>query len=342
MPEFLLISEAALDGALATGAFDPSSMLPEEGSGIHKFAVGESTVGFKLAHEPPNQVLALIEAKWLAFLQADGGMPSEVFRRVARVLKGMKSPPVQYTDSEAHALVEEFIAGEDGKLRAVRLRHADTGETEEMEVGGAFVAIGHIPRSELVADQVETDHRVCDEVRLVPTPGHTPEHMTFLVTDTAVAEQPIHRRRVDDADGKVDSRVASPTFTYTENGLFRATLKVTDQRGRSASDYVEILVGNTPPVVELVLTLGPVVVLHVAGAAHRQHVLRDGAVRAADGGGEPRRGSLGDRRRTRPSAGLLRPHHEQARQVRRGRCSSTQAGGDRLVRHARREEGRSA
>ena len=49
----------------------------------------------------------------------------------------------------------------------------------------------------------------------------------------------------------VDSRVASPTFTYTENGLFRATLKVTDQLGRSASDYVEILVGNLPPAVEL-------------------------------------------------------------------------------------------
>jgi cytochrome c len=55
-----------------------------------------------------------------------------------------------------------------------------------------------------------------------------------------------------DADGKVDSRVPSPTFTYTENGVFRATLKVTDQFGRSASDYVEILVGNTPPVVEFV------------------------------------------------------------------------------------------
>ncbi len=55
-----------------------------------------------------------------------------------------------------------------------------------------------------------------------------------------------------DADGKVDSRVASPTFTYSENGVFRATLKVTDQFGRSASDYVEILVGNTPPVVEFV------------------------------------------------------------------------------------------
>ena len=52
---------------------------------------------------------------------------------------------------------EEFIAGDDGKLRAVRLRNAETGETEELEVGGAFVAIGHIPRSELVAEQVATD-----------------------------------------------------------------------------------------------------------------------------------------------------------------------------------------
>ena len=52
---------------------------------------------------------------------------------------------------------EEFIAGDDGKLRAVRLRNAETGETEELEVGGAFVAIGHIPRSELVAEQVDVD-----------------------------------------------------------------------------------------------------------------------------------------------------------------------------------------
>ena len=52
---------------------------------------------------------------------------------------------------------EEFIAGDDGKLRAVRMRNAETGEAEELEVGGAFVAIGHIPRSELVKDQIDTD-----------------------------------------------------------------------------------------------------------------------------------------------------------------------------------------
>ena len=46
---------------------------------------------------------------------------------------------------------EEFVAGDDGRIATVRLRHAETGEIEELEVGGAFVAIGHTPRSELVA-----------------------------------------------------------------------------------------------------------------------------------------------------------------------------------------------
>jgi thioredoxin reductase (NADPH) len=52
---------------------------------------------------------------------------------------------------------EEFVAGDDGKLARIRLRQAETGDEEEVEVGGAFVAIGHTPRSELVTGQVDTD-----------------------------------------------------------------------------------------------------------------------------------------------------------------------------------------
>jgi thioredoxin reductase (NADPH) len=54
-------------------------------------------------------------------------------------------------------VAEEFVAGADGKLAKVRLRNSETGETEEIEADGAFVAIGHIPRSELVTGQIETD-----------------------------------------------------------------------------------------------------------------------------------------------------------------------------------------
>ncbi|MGI8727209.1 MAG: NAD(P)/FAD-dependent oxidoreductase [Solirubrobacterales bacterium] len=49
----------------------------------------------------------------------------------------------------------EFVAGDDGSLERVRLEHAITGEASELEVGGAFVAIGHTPGSELVAGQVD-------------------------------------------------------------------------------------------------------------------------------------------------------------------------------------------
>ena len=51
----------------------------------------------------------------------------------------------------------EFVAGEDGKLAKVRLRHSETGEESEVEATGAFVAIGHVPRSEVVKGQVDTD-----------------------------------------------------------------------------------------------------------------------------------------------------------------------------------------
>jgi thioredoxin reductase (NADPH) len=51
----------------------------------------------------------------------------------------------------------EFIAGDDSKIAKVRVQHAETGEEKELEVGGAFIAIGHRPRSELVEGQVDLD-----------------------------------------------------------------------------------------------------------------------------------------------------------------------------------------
>jgi thioredoxin reductase (NADPH) len=54
-------------------------------------------------------------------------------------------------------VAEEFVAGDAGKLDHVRLRNAETGETEDFGTEGAFVAIGHIPRSEVVTGQVDTD-----------------------------------------------------------------------------------------------------------------------------------------------------------------------------------------
>ena len=54
-----------------------------------------------------------------------------------------------------------------------------------------------------------------------------------------------------DADGDVDSRQPNASFTYTERGIYDATLRVTDSSGRSASASVRITVGNQAPVVNL-------------------------------------------------------------------------------------------
>ncbi|MCZ7686153.1 MAG: NAD(P)/FAD-dependent oxidoreductase [Sandaracinaceae bacterium] len=56
-------------------------------------------------------------------------------------------------------VVEAFEAGEGGQLARARVRHVEDGSTRELATDGAFVAIGHEPRSALVCGQVETDAR---------------------------------------------------------------------------------------------------------------------------------------------------------------------------------------
>jgi cytochrome c len=85
------------------------------------------------------------------------------------------------------------------------------------------------------------------------TEGPAPLTVNF----SAVASDPEGRRLRYawdfDADGTIDSRQANVSHTFTEDGLYRATVTVTDQGGRSTSDYVEIIVGQRPTV-ELTVT----------------------------------------------------------------------------------------
>jgi thioredoxin reductase (NADPH) len=54
-------------------------------------------------------------------------------------------------------VVEEFIASGDGPLDRARVRNVETGETEDLPMSGAFIAIGHEPNSEIVRGIVDTD-----------------------------------------------------------------------------------------------------------------------------------------------------------------------------------------
>ncbi len=67
--------------------------------------------------------------------------------------RAMDNPKIKV---EWNSAVEEIL-GEDGKVSGVRLRNTVSGETKVLDVTGVFVAIGHIPRSDLFKDQVAMD-----------------------------------------------------------------------------------------------------------------------------------------------------------------------------------------
>ena len=54
-------------------------------------------------------------------------------------------------------VVEEFLCGENGALGSARLRNVETGEERTLPMSGAFVAVGHVPQSEIVDGMVDTD-----------------------------------------------------------------------------------------------------------------------------------------------------------------------------------------
>jgi thioredoxin reductase (NADPH) len=54
-------------------------------------------------------------------------------------------------------VVEEFLPNDSGALCSARLRNVESGETHELGMDGAFIAIGHEPQSEIVDGIVATD-----------------------------------------------------------------------------------------------------------------------------------------------------------------------------------------
>ncbi|MCW2984359.1 MAG: thioredoxin reductase [Conexibacter sp.] len=54
-------------------------------------------------------------------------------------------------------VVESFLDGDGPFKRIARLKHSGTDAIEDVEIGGAFIAVGHEPQSEILGDAIETD-----------------------------------------------------------------------------------------------------------------------------------------------------------------------------------------
>jgi len=67
--------------------------------------------------------------------------------------RAMANPKIKFVwDSQVVSM-----EGDNGKLTGVRVKNVHTGDEKVLPVTGAFIAIGHSPRSELFASQLPTD-----------------------------------------------------------------------------------------------------------------------------------------------------------------------------------------
>lgn len=93
MSEFILVTSSALDAALVSGGFSSDGVLPKEGN-IARIKLSDKVIGYRIANEPDYPFFALITVKYLHNLRSTGVRTADIYRRIARVVTGLKSLPV--------------------------------------------------------------------------------------------------------------------------------------------------------------------------------------------------------------------------------------------------------
>jgi thioredoxin reductase (NADPH) len=98
------------------------------------------------------------------FLSKFGSTVELIHRRPefrASQIMQQRAREIENIDFVTPYAVTEFHAGNGnvagGSLERVELKHMENGESRELVVDGTFIAVGHIPNSQLVEGQVKTD-----------------------------------------------------------------------------------------------------------------------------------------------------------------------------------------
>jgi glucose/arabinose dehydrogenase len=122
-----------------------------------------------------------------------------------------------------------------------------------LEYGTGYFA--ELPAAQLARIDYVRNGQYTPVVRAAATPSAgltAPLTVQFSSAGTSDANGDRLRYQWDfQSVGTFDSTQQNPTFTYTARGIYEATLKVTDQTGRSASWQARVTVGNQAPRVAL-------------------------------------------------------------------------------------------
>ncbi|MER8226247.1 PQQ-dependent sugar dehydrogenase [Streptomyces sp. NPDC094143] len=99
-------------------------------------------------------------------------------------------------------------------------------------------------------EHVTDGHAPVAQAKADVTSGKAPLTVSFSSAGSSDADGDALSHAWTFGDGAT-STAANPSHTYTANGQYTATLKVTDTTGKSATASVQITVGNTAPTVRL-------------------------------------------------------------------------------------------
>jgi thioredoxin reductase (NADPH) len=102
----------------------------------------------------------------------------------------------------------------DGTVDGLTLRDTITGEERELEVGGLFIAIGHLPRSELVVGQIDLD----DEGYIQVQPGTTKTNLDGVFAAGDVVDH-VYRQAITAAGTGCAAALEAERFLAAQHHL---------------------------------------------------------------------------------------------------------------------------
>ncbi|MGI5391144.1 carbohydrate-binding protein [Streptomyces sp. CA-251251] len=246
----------------------------------HDFASGASGAAFNCAApkntSPRNTGLTDLPPVQPAWIPYDGGsvpefgggsespMGGPVYRYDANSTSEVKFPAEYDGDFFAGEFGRRWIkrieAGGDGTVQSINAFPWSGTQVMDMAFGpdGALYVLdygtgyfnGDANSALYRIEHVTGGHAPVAQAKANTTSGKAPLAVAFSSAGSSDADGDALSYAWNFGDGAT-STAANPSHTYTTNGRYTATLKVTDSTGKSATASVQITVGNTAPTVRL-------------------------------------------------------------------------------------------